>query len=51
MQRYGMELPEDRFLRVRRHADHRIIELLAAEQSVTVDAVHAAHEKEQAFLI
>lgn len=50
MQRYGMELPEDRFYALGGMPSHRIIELLAAEQSVTVDAVHAAHEKEQAFL-
>jgi beta-phosphoglucomutase-like phosphatase (HAD superfamily) len=29
---------------------HRIIEMLAAEQSIVVDAQHAAIEKEQAFL-
>ncbi|MFN7875878.1 MAG: HAD family hydrolase [Pirellula sp.] len=50
MLRYGMELPEDRFYALGGMPSHRIIELLAAEQSVTVDAVHAAHEKEQAFL-
>lgn len=50
MQRYGMELPEDRFYALGGMPSHRIIELLAAEQSVSVDAVHAAHEKEQAFL-
>ncbi len=50
MQRYGMELPEDRFYALGGMPSHRIIEMLAAEQSVTVDAIHAAHEKEQAFL-
>lgn len=50
MQRYGMVLPEDRFYALGGMPSHRIIELLAAEQSVTVDAVLAAHEKEQAFL-
>lgn len=50
MQRYGMELPEDRFYALGGMPSHRIIEMLAAEQSVEVDAIHAAHEKEQAFL-
>lgn len=50
MQRYGMELPEDRFYALGGMPSHRIIELLAGEQSVEIDAVHAAHEKEQAFL-
>jgi len=50
MQRYGMELPEDRFYALGGMPSHRIIEMLAAEQSVQVDSIHAAHEKEQAFL-
>ncbi|MCU0713446.1 MAG: HAD family phosphatase [Pirellula sp.] len=50
MQKYGMELPEDRFYALGGMPSHRIIEMLAAEQSVAVDAIHAAHEKEQAFL-
>lgn len=50
MLRYGLKLPEDRFYALGGMPSHRIIEMLAAEQSVVVDAKHAAIEKEQAFL-
>ena len=50
MQRYGISFPEDRFYSLGGVPSHRIIEMLASEQGVDLDAVSVAHEKEQAFL-
>ena len=50
MTRYGLILPEDRFYALGGMPSHRIIEMLAREQSVTIDIDKAAMEKEKAFL-
>jgi len=50
MTRYGLHLPEDRFYALGGIPSHRIIEILASEQDIQVDATVAAKEKERAFL-
>jgi len=50
MDRHGIAFPEDRFYALGGVPSHRIIELLAREQNVALDAVSVAHEKEMAFL-
>ncbi len=50
MLRYGIVFGEDRFYSLGGVPSHRIIEMLACEQGITIDAVAVAHEKEQAFL-
>ena len=50
MERYGIAFPEDRFYSLGGVPSHRIIEMLASEQGIVLDAVSVAHEKEQAFL-
>lgn len=48
--RYGIIFPEDRFYALGGMPSHRIIEMLAAEQGIAIDANRVATEKEQAFL-
>lgn len=50
MERYGISFPEDRFYSLGGVPSDRIIEMLASEQGILLDAVAVAHEKEQAFL-
>ena len=50
MQRYGIVFAEERFYSLGGVPSDRIIELLAGEQGITLDAIAVAHEKEQAFL-
>lgn len=50
MRRYGIDFSEDRFYAMAGCPTDRIIQILAAEQGVTVDVVQAAREKEEAFL-
>ncbi len=50
MGRYGIEFPEERFYSLGGVPSHRIIEMLAGEQGIALDAVAVANEKEQAFL-
>ena len=50
MNRYGISFPEDRFYSLGGVPSDRIIEMLASEQGIELDAVAVAHEKEQAFL-
>ncbi len=50
MNRYGLELPEDRFYALGGMPSDRIIRLLSQEQSIAIDADLAAAEKEAAFL-
>jgi len=50
MNRYGISFPEDRFYSLGGVPSDRIIEILASEQGLKLDAISVAHEKEQAFL-
>ncbi|HUP78478.1 MAG TPA: HAD family phosphatase [Pirellula sp.] len=50
MNRYGISFPEDRFYSLGGVPSDRIVEILASEQGLKLDAVSVAHEKEQAFL-
>ncbi len=50
MSRYGIAFPEDRFYSLGGMPSDRIIQLLANEQGITLDAVSVANEKELAFL-
>ena len=50
MTRYGLELPEERFYALGGVPSDRIIEMLATEQSVDIDPILAAQEKELSFL-
>ena len=50
MTRYGIQFPEDRFYSLGGMPTHRIIEMLAVEQGIELDADLVAIEKEQAFL-
>ena len=50
MERYGISFPEERFYSLGGVPSHRIIEILAREQGIELDAIAVAHEKEQAFL-
>jgi beta-phosphoglucomutase-like phosphatase (HAD superfamily) len=50
MSRYGIAFPEDRFYSLGGMPSDRIIQILANEQGITLDAVSVAHEKELAFL-
>ena len=50
MERYGISFPEERFYSLGGVPSHRIIEMLASEQEINLDAVSVAHEKERAFL-
>ena len=50
MQRYGIEFSEERFYELAGVPTDRIIDLLSAEQGVTIDVNAAAIEKEDAFL-
>ena len=50
MSRYGIAFPEDRFYSLGGMPSDRIIQMLANEQGITLDAVSVAHEKELAFL-
>lgn len=49
MTEVGIELPEDRFYAMGGIPTHRIIEMLAHEQQVLVDAHATAKRKEEAF--
>jgi HAD superfamily hydrolase (TIGR01509 family) len=49
MREVGIELPEDRFYAMGGIPTHRIIEMLAHEQQVLVDAHATAKRKEEAF--
>jgi HAD superfamily hydrolase (TIGR01549 family) len=49
MTEVGIELPEDRFYAMGGIPTHRIIEMLAHEQKVLVDAHATAQRKEEAF--
>ena len=49
MKEVGIELPEDRFYAMGGIPTHRIIEMLAHEQRVLVDAHATARRKEEAF--
>jgi beta-phosphoglucomutase family hydrolase len=49
MTEVGIELPEDRFYAMGGIPTHRIIEMLAHEQKVLVDAYATAQRKEEAF--
>ena len=50
MTKYGIVFPEDRFYALGGMPSHRIIEMLAQEQDVELNADQVAIEKEQAFL-
>jgi len=50
MTSYGIRFPEERFYALGGMPTNKIIDLLASEQSVTIDAKKAAHEKEIAFV-
>ena len=50
MSRYGIAFPEDRFYSLGGMPSDRIIQMLANEQGITLDAVSVANEKELAFL-
>ena len=50
MNRYGISFPEDRFYSLGGVPSDRIIEILASEQGLKLDAASVAHEKEKAFL-
>ncbi len=50
MSRYGIAFPEERFYSLGGMPSDRIIQMLASEQGITLDAVSVAHEKELAFL-
>ena len=50
MNRYGISFPEDRFYSLGGVPSDRIIEILASEQGLELDAASVAHEKEKAFL-
>ena len=50
MQRHGIHFSEDRFYELAGVPTDKIIQLLAAEQSVQVDPALASQEKEQVFL-
>jgi HAD superfamily hydrolase (TIGR01509 family) len=50
MTRYGIGFPEDRFYALGGMPSHRIIELLAGEQGISIDIETAAMEKEATFL-
>ena len=49
MNRYGITFPEDRFYSMGGMPTEKIIQMLAREQSIDVDASQAAAEKENAF--
>jgi len=50
MEQYGISFPEDRFYGLGGVPAPVIVEILAAEQGVSVDAEAVAHEKEALFL-
>lgn len=50
MSSYGIRFPENQFYALGGMPSDRIIRLLASEQSIVIDAVKAANEKELAFL-
>ncbi len=50
MKEVGIQFSEERFYSLGGMPSHRIIEMLAMEQQVEVDALTTAHRKEQAFL-
>lgn len=50
LQRYGIELDEDRFYSLGGQPTVKIVELLAGEQGLELDAQAVANEKEEAFL-
>jgi len=50
MSAYGIRFPEDQFYALGGMPSDKIIDFLATEQSVTIDAEKAALEKESAFL-
>lgn len=50
LDRYGIELDEDRFYSLGGQPTVKIVELLAEEQGLELDADAVAHEKEEAFL-
>jgi len=51
LDRYGIALDEDRFYSLGGQPTVKIVELLAGEQGLELDAVNVAKEKEEAFLI
>ena len=50
LDRYGISLSEDRFYSLGGQPTVKIVELLAGEQSLDLDSIAVAEEKEQAFL-
>jgi HAD superfamily hydrolase (TIGR01509 family) len=50
MNAYGIQFPEDQFYAMGGMPSDKIIHVLASEQSITIDAQRAAHEKEAAFV-
>ena len=48
--RYGFTFDEDHFYSLAGQPTDKIVEQLARQQSISVDAVQVSHEKEQAFL-
>ena len=50
MERHGIHFAEDRFYALGGVPSQKIIEMLAAEHGMTLDAVAVADQKEQAFL-
>lgn len=50
MTSYGIQFPEDQFYAMGGMPSDKIIQVLASEQAVEIDAVRAAHEKEAAFV-
>jgi HAD superfamily hydrolase (TIGR01509 family) len=50
MTSYGIHFPEDQFYAMGGMPSDKIVRILASEQSITIDAERAAHEKEAAFV-
>jgi beta-phosphoglucomutase family hydrolase len=48
--KYKLHFPEDRFYSLGGVPSRDILKMLAQEQGVTLDHIHAAHEKENAYL-
>ena len=50
MAEYGIDFPEERFYSLGGMPSERIVDLLAGEKSMKLDAIEVAHRKEQAFI-
>jgi HAD superfamily hydrolase (TIGR01509 family) len=50
MKSYGIHFSEDHFYKLGGMPSHKIVEVLALEQAVNIDATKAAREKEDAFM-